>query len=158
MKKFDLNLFGAILVLSLVTSLVISSRLLLSKNPPALLETAQLKKIKIGQTELLVEIADTPAKRNQGLAQRSSLPENQGMLFVFTEAGYHPFWMKDTLIPLDFIWIANNKIVAITSHVQPEDYQPPKTLKPEEKVDVVLELNADAARKFNLTPGQKIEF
>jgi Uncharacterized conserved protein len=55
-----------------------------------------------------VEIADSPYERNYGLMNRASLPEDAGMLFVFEDDMPKRFWMKNTLIPLDMIFIASN--------------------------------------------------
>ena len=52
-----------------------------------------------------VEIAQTPKQRAQGLMFRQDLAEDHGMLFDFNENGRHSFWMKNTLVPLDIIWI-----------------------------------------------------
>src|SRR5512135_523644 len=52
-----------------------------------------------------VELADTEAKRERGLMFRKELPDGRGMLFLFDEEGEHSFWMKDTLIPLDLIYV-----------------------------------------------------
>jgi len=54
---------------------------------------------------LHVEVADTPESRAQGLMNRTSLPENAGMLFVFDTTGHWSFWMKNTLIPLSLAFI-----------------------------------------------------
>lgn len=116
------------------------------------------KKLIIGNTEILVEIADTPEKMKKGLSGRIFLPEKQGMLFVFAEPDYYEFWMKGMKFPLDFIWILGDEIVEITENVKPEDYQPPKTLRPKEKIDKVLEVNAGFVKKFNIKIGDKISF
>ena len=52
----------------------------------------------------LIDIADTNAKRTQGLSERSSLGGDEGMWFVFENEGYHPFWMKDMNFSVDIIW------------------------------------------------------
>ncbi|PIU42642.1 MAG: hypothetical protein CO034_01020 [Parcubacteria group bacterium CG_4_9_14_0_2_um_filter_35_11] len=119
---------------------------------------SSLKSIKINDIEILVEIADTPEKRAKGLSDRQSLPENQGMLFLFDKPDFHSFWMKDTLIPLDFIWIRDDKVVGITQNIKPEGYQPPHVLTPEEKINAVLEVNAGFVKKSNLKVGDKISF
>jgi uncharacterized membrane protein (UPF0127 family) len=54
---------------------------------------------------LFIEIADTPEERQLGLMNRIFIPELSGMLFVFQQPGQYNFWMKNTLIPLDMIWI-----------------------------------------------------
>ncbi len=114
--------------------------------------------IKIGNTAIIIEVADTPGTRARGLSGRPSLPENHGMLFVFDKADYHPFWMKEMLIPLDFVWIENGRIVEITENVKPEDYPPPNFFASKYATDKVLEINAGAAKKFNIKAGDKINF
>ncbi len=65
-------------------------------------------------TELTVEIADNFVKRAKGLMFRSSLPENEGMLFIFDDEHYYSFWMMNTTIPLEAIHIdSSGKIVDI---------------------------------------------
>jgi hypothetical protein len=80
----------------------------------------QIQKVCFNNYCFKVEIADTPEKRRAGLMHRVSLPENQGMLFVFEKPGIYGFWMKNTLIPLDIIWLDENfKVVYIKENVQP---------------------------------------
>lgn len=112
----------------------------------------------IGNTEILVEIADTQAKMEKGLSGRNSLPENQGMLFLFKEPNFYGFWMKGMNFPLDFIWIRENEVVETTENVKPEDFQPPKNLFSKEKVDKVLEVNAGFVEKSKIKIGDKISF
>ena len=67
-----------------------------------------------------VELAKTNAERELGLMNRKELDSNKGMLFIFEKDGIYPFWMKNTLIPLDMIWIDGNyQIVFIAKNVQP---------------------------------------
>ena len=143
-----------ILCLILVVLILSAVFLIYYKQSPQSL----LKSIKINGAEISVEIAATPEKRDKGLSERKSLPENQGMLFLFEEPDYYSFWMKDTLIPLDFIWIRDGKVVGITQNIKPEDYQPPQVLAPKEKVNAVLEVNAGFVEKFNIKVGNKIIF
>jgi uncharacterized membrane protein (UPF0127 family) len=64
--------------------------------------------------ELQVEIADEPAEQSKGLMDRTSLPENRGMLFVYDRETSHAFWMKNTLIPLSIAYIdSEGRIVDI---------------------------------------------
>jgi uncharacterized protein len=65
-------------------------------------------------TRLTVHVADTPKKRNMGLMFVEKLPENEGMLFVFSEKTYGGFWMKNTFIPLSIAFIdSDGKILKI---------------------------------------------
>lgn len=118
---------------------------------------ANLKRVKIGRKEILVEVADTPEKREKGLSGRDFLPENQGMLFVFERPDYWGFWMKGMKFPLDFVWIRGEEIVEIEENIQPEDFQPPQVLRPKTPVDKVLEINAGKIRDWEIKKGDKIE-
>jgi len=117
-----------------------------------------LKPLFISDSKILVEVADIPAEQSQGLSGRSSLPENQGMLFIFSQSDFRHFWMKGMQFPLDFVWISNRQIVEISQNIQPKDYQPPDTLTPKEKIDMVLEINAGLVQKLNIKVGDKIIF
>lgn len=151
MEKFKFLLF---LVFFLFLSVLV---FILYQNQNNL-KPLSLQTIEINDKKILVEVADTPQKREKGLMGRKSLPENQGMLFIFENPDYYPFWMKNTFIPLDFIWIKDNQIVDITQDIKPEDYQPPKFLVPKNKADKVLEVNAGFTQKFNIKVGDKVSF
>ncbi len=100
--------------------------------------------VKIGDREFAAEVADTPARRAKGLSGRASLPENEGMLFVFEEPGNHGFWMKDMKFAIDIIWIKGDKIVGLTENAEPEPQKSVLGLTvyyPPEPVDKVLEIN-----------------
>jgi len=72
-----------------------------------------------------VELADTDAKRERGLMFRRELPEGRGMLFLFDEEGDHPFWMKDTLIPLDLIFVdSSGRVTGIIARARPLTLEP----------------------------------
>lgn len=114
--------------------------------------------IKVGEKKVFVEIADTAKERAKGLSGKERLEENSGMLFVFENPGYHAFWMKDMLFALDFIWTNEKEVIEITKNVQPEKYQPPKTLVPKNKVDAVLEVEAGFVEKNNIKLGDKISY
>jgi len=112
----------------------------------------------VGGAQVQVELADDQAERAQGLSGRTSLPENSGMLFVFDTPDFYAFWMKDTLVPLDFVWINRGAVVEITENVQPADYQPPRTLSPRQPVDKVLELKAGTVKNLGIKVGDKVTF
>jgi uncharacterized membrane protein (UPF0127 family) len=72
-----------------------------------------------------VELANTDAKRERGLMFRKELPEGRGMLFLFDEEGEHAFWMKDTLIPLDLIFVdSSGRVTGIIARAQPLTLEP----------------------------------
>ena len=67
-----------------------------------------------------IEFATTPEERTIGLMNRTNIPENSGMLFIFDVEGIHKFWMKNTLVPLDMIWLdEKGRIIHIEKNVMP---------------------------------------
>jgi len=82
---------------------------------------------KIGVQTFNLEVSDTPESREMGLMHRETMQYDEGMLFVFDQPGRHRFWMKNTLIPLDILWLDDNKSVIHFETVSPcyEDPCPP---------------------------------
>lgn len=115
--------------------------------------------IRINDVLIKAEIADTPEKRAVGLMNRTSLDKDSGMLFIFEKEGYHQFWMKDTLIPLEILFIDKNlKIVKIlemypcrTSDLQCEIYSP------NQPIMYALELNLNFSKSNNIKIGDEIK-
>ncbi len=100
-----------------------------------------------------VTIASTDATRQQGLSDTTSLPKDNGMLFVFQNPGIYGFWMKDMNYALDFIWLnAKMQIVTITPNVAASTY--PQVFYPSQPVQYVVEVNAGFSTAHNLTVGQ----
>ena len=104
---------------------------------------------------VLVTPVVNPEERQKGLSGVTALPENEGMLFIFEEEGRYGFWMKDTLLSLDIIWINNNQeIVHIERNVRPESY--PATYYSPVPARFVVEVNAFFTSTFNINVGDKI--
>jgi len=104
-----------------------------------------------------VELARTPEERQRGLMLRSSLAKEEGMLFVFEEEGSYSFWMEDTLIPLDMIWIGKDrKISYIAFDVQPCGSAPCPLVSPLAVAQYVLEINAGEAKHIGLKVGDEV--
>lgn len=112
----------------------------------------------INGAKFFIEIADTAQKRALGLSGRDSLPQNQGMLFIFSQPDYYSFWMEEMRFALDFVWIRDRKVVQINQNVKPADYQPPESLRTNQPVDAVLEINAGMAQKLNMKIGDKVKY
>ena len=105
-----------------------------------------------------IEIASTSEELSKGLMFRENLEKNSGMLFIFPENGIYGFWMKNTLIPLDIIWINSNKeIVFIKDNALPCKTEICETYSSDEKASYVLELNSGTAEKLELGIGDKVE-
>jgi len=104
---------------------------------------------------VLVTPVVNPEERKKGLSGVTALPENEGMLFIFEEEGRYGFWMKDTLLSLDIIWINNSQeIVHIERNVRPESY--PATYYSPVPARFVVEVNAFFTSTFNINVGDKI--
>lgn len=77
------------------------------------------KKIKVGSTELTIEIADTQERLSRGLMDRQTLNENEGMLFIFGDEEVRHFWMKNTYVPLSIGFFDKNKILVDIQDMEP---------------------------------------
>ena len=157
-KNMIFYIFLGILVLSLIAIFVLNQGQTYV-NPFMSSEKLQ---VTIKSRTYNLEIANTLAARQKGLMNRSSLPENAGMLFVFDGTSFYPFWMKNTLIPLDIIWINSEKEVV---HIK-ENARPCETtleavcnsIIPLKPALYVIELNAGEVQKLDLKTGDKIDF
>lgn len=101
-----------------------------------------------------VEIANNDESRTRGLMYRQSLPKDSGMLFVFDKEGEYPFWMKNTLIPLDIIWIdKDKKVIYINENTQPCKTENCASYGTSKNAKYVLELNAGQVKEIGLKAG-----
>lgn len=101
-----------------------------------------------------LEIVDTESSRAQGLSGRSSMSDNQGMLFVFEQTDQQCIWMKDMNFSLDIIWVGENKeIIDIKRNVSPTTY--PESFCVDAS-KYVIELKSGVATKARLSEGQKL--
>lgn len=106
-----------------------------------------------------IEIARTPEELARGLQHRYALDSGQGMLFIFDSSAIHSFWMKDTFIPLDMIWMDYaRRIVHIAHNVKPCAVDPCPSYAPAEKAMYVLEINANQAKALSLKVGDTADF
>jgi len=106
-----------------------------------------------------VELALTREQQSKGLQFRERLDEHGGMLFIFQKSRVHRFWMKDTLIPLDMIWLDySRRVVYIQENAQPCIKMPCKDYGPAQEVLYVLELNAFYSSQLNLKIGDTLTF
>jgi uncharacterized membrane protein (UPF0127 family) len=105
------------------------------------------------------ELAVTEEERARGLMFREKIMPDQGMLFVFEDMGLHSFWMKNTLIPLDMLWLDNDKrIVHIESGVPPCQEDPCPSYGPRVPARYVLELKSGRAEELGLKPYDRLQF
>lgn len=110
--------------------------------------------LKLGDVVVKAEVAATEAQRERGLMGRRSLPKNTGMWFVFWGPTITTFWMKDTLIPLDLIFVGRDmRIVHIHENAHPMDETP---IGSPTAFWYVLEVPAEFARLHHLRGGDPI--
>jgi uncharacterized membrane protein (UPF0127 family) len=103
-----------------------------------------------------VELARTDRERAKGLMDRTSLPEDGGMLFLFDETSVHSFWMKNTLIPLDMIFIdEDGRIAGIVERAEPRTLTERTVGKPSR---YVLEVNGGWSRARGVRAGDRVRF
>jgi hypothetical protein len=107
-----------------------------------------------------VEVVYKPDDLMKGLMFRESLAADAGMLFIFKESSPQSFWMKNTLIPLDIVWLDHaRRIVYIASDAQPCPSQEAcPFIDPEVPALYVLEVNAGIAKKVGMNVGDIAEF
>lgn len=107
-----------------------------------------------GQARFTVEVADDAEERSRGLMFRESLPASQGMLFIYESPRPASFWMKNTLIPLDMIFIAPDGVVgAVHPMAVPHDETP---IQGPDDTLMVLEIRGGLAASLGLAPGAEL--
>jgi len=151
-------------VLALVALLIWVPKLFMQNTNPTLQsEEWQRSTVKVGEISVDVRLAISPEQHRQGLSGTESLGETEGMLFLFDKKSDSPpvFWMKDMLIPLDFIWIKDNKVFHIHQDIPfPTPGTSDTELKlyaPNGPVDYVLEVNAGFIKKHNVVIGTEVD-
>lgn len=123
-------------------------------------QEGELKLLKASNDSLIkslsIEIADDEYQTQTGMMYRKSMANNQGMLFIFPDSQYRYFYMKNTEIPLDIIYVDQNKsIINIQKNAKPFDET---SLPSEGPAKYVLEINGGLSTQWNLQKGDKIDF
>lgn len=108
------------------------------------------------ETDISLEIADTPQKRYLGLSNRNDLCADCGMLFVSEDMRDHSFVMRNMNFPLDILFIRDNTVVKLYENLPPEGSAPQNIYSSGEPVNYVLELNGGKASELGLRKGSEI--
>ena len=139
----------------MVTALVFSAFLALSAGLSQAADKSVVEIVgKTGVHSFNVEVVDNDADRAKGLMHRRSLPEGTGMLFDFHREQDVSFWMQNTYIPLDMIFIrADGRIHRIAENTVPLSLEQVPSKGP---VRGVLEVIAGTSRKLGLAPGDRV--
>ncbi len=110
-----------------------------------------LVKLTLKKESFELEVAKTPLSREKGLMYRNHLPTHSGMLFVFDEDSFHPFWMKNTPLSLDIVWLNSQyKIVDFVSSTVPQSL---KIYYPKSLARYVIELYSGTVSRLGLHEG-----
>jgi uncharacterized membrane protein (UPF0127 family) len=113
--------------------------------------------VTVGGTTVYAEAANTPAERETGLMNRTSLSENAGMLFVFPTEQKQSFWMKDTRIPLDIVFItADRHVLEVYRSVPPCASDPCVLYTPSSPITHALEVNAGFSERNGIVSGDTV--
>jgi hypothetical protein len=103
-----------------------------------------------------IEIADTPEERERGLMFRRSMGYTRGMLFIFDTADEGGFWMKNTAMPLDIIFVApDSQVVSIAERTRPFSEE---SIDPEGPKQFVVEVRAGFVNRFGITDSTRIRW
>lgn len=107
-----------------------------------------------GEHSFTVEIAKTPKQQSQGLMYRRKMAADAGMLFVYERPQSVSYWMKNTFIPLDMIFIGKDgRIESIRQRTVPQSLTP---VRSRGKVLAVLELNGGTVSRLGIKPGDAV--
>lgn len=119
----------------------------------------ELKKetIVINGVKIDALVADTESSRDQGLMGIKNLGQNEGMIFVFERPGDYAFWMKDTLIPLDILFISENNTIVNIQQMEPCTQDPCELYVPSSEIMYAIEVNSGFAERNNVTVGEQIK-
>jgi uncharacterized membrane protein (UPF0127 family) len=141
-KSHTLNFLRPLMVIALATV--------------ALHACAQMPEIPltIAGHKLIAEVAATDPDRMQGLMHRRMMPENRGMVFVFTSVAKHAMWMKNTHLPLSVAFVDSDGIITNIEDMQPQTLDSHPAVKP---VRYALEMNLGWFAKRGIKAGAKIE-
>jgi uncharacterized membrane protein (UPF0127 family) len=123
------------------------------------LKVSFLPKVCFDSKCLYLELAKTESQRAQGLMFRRTFAQDRGMLFIFPRDDMWGFWMKNTLIPLDIIWLdKDKKVVDMVERAQPFGGDNPPTFRPVYRSRYCLEVNAGFVKKNDIKVGDQARF
>lgn len=121
-------------------------------------KTAQVEVLGDEKVCFDVEIADSFFKKNLGLMFRKGLVKDQGMLFLYQKPAGKSFWMKNTKVALDIIFISKDKKIVNIEQADPCSQQPCRQYHSKGKVMYVLEINQGLSRQYGFKAGTAVDF
>ena len=148
-QKFK-NKKTIIFIFLLLLLIILGINIFLLKKP------AEMGTIRIENSIINVEMADTPREQYRGLSNRPSLCADCGLLFNFPDQKVRGFVMRDMMFPLDIIFISSGKIIKIAKNLLPEGHETKNIYSSEAKADKVLEVNAGFCEKNGIKIGDQV--
>lgn len=113
--------------------------------------------VRIGGVTVQSSVARTVAERSRGLAGRTRMAEDEGMLFVFDQRGLYQFWMQGMLFPLDIIWIENGRVVDLMRGAPvPSSSADVPVYTPQRSASYVLEVHAGFSERHGINIGSPV--
>lgn len=150
-KKFISKPLLIVIIIIVLISLLIA--ILITYNP------TDISKVRFQNNKILdVKIADNDETRQQGLMYVKELDKDSGMLFIFDHEEILDFWMKNTLIPLDIMFIDNNKKIINIEKGLPCEKDPCKIYSSKLPAKYVVEANLGYSERNNITLGDPVDF
>ena len=139
----------AAIALAALAAILMSTSACRSRSEPHVILHGDDGAVKVG-----VELALTRDEQSRGLMWRESMAEDRGMLFVFGDSRPRSFWMKNTPLPLDIVYIDEGRIVSIAQSTTPYSTRSIPSGAP---ARYVLEVNGGFCKRHGIAPGARVE-
>lgn len=140
----------------IAAAIVVIAIFLLAQNSHSGKEQITITNSAGKQVNIYVEVADEWPELQKGLMYRESLPEDEGMLFIFPQSGNYPFWMKNTLIALDAIYMDANGTIVDILQMEPCISDPCTDYIPDAEALYVLEVNKGFSERHGIKEGDRM--
>lgn len=128
-----------------------------SPEPGQVFDARRAEVVLPGGRVISAEIADTPYRMQFGYMFRERVGTGEGMIFVYPVAGFHSMWMKNTLVPLDMVWMdADFRVVHVERSVPPCRADPCPAYGPLRRANYVLEVRGGSIEPDRLAPGDRV--
>lgn len=147
-----------IIILAVIALILLGGVLLMTNQTSTkseYLSALEKKEISVGSQKLSVWIADTPALQQHGLMSVTHMADTEGMLFVFNSNSVKSFWNKNTLLDLDIVWVAGDRVVGVSA-LSNEPAHGIVYVESPTAVDAALEVNEGWAARHGVKVGDAV--
>jgi uncharacterized membrane protein (UPF0127 family) len=141
-------------ILTLVISFVALTGCSQSESEPLIIKGTLYSEGNLKTYNVSLEVANTPESRRMGLMNRTKLPKDRGMIFIWPETRIHKMWMKNTYIPLDMIFIKDDTVVGVLENALPHTQTLRYVNTPN---NIVIELNAGSIKQQGINKGWRLK-